>query len=200
MSAAMSQEDAREAMEARAYARAYETALREVIESDEFIITPRMLQDIQKIVTQNPNPLIKVDLLHKRLKETALGKRVEFNAILKNDHGLAERMRNSEKEAQAQLEAKVAKAAAEVAKAAAAAAAAAAAIEDEQITNARIRQGISYGKYITLPPAAAAAPLANPLTIEFRKPSKKHGGKKSYKKSHKKGGKKSHKKSHRRRH
>jgi hypothetical protein len=57
---------------------------------------------------------------------------------------------------------------------------------------------LPYGTFRTLPEAAAAAPLANPLTIVFK--PKSRGGKKSYKKSHKKGGKKSHKKSHRRRH
>jgi hypothetical protein len=194
MSAAMSAADAREAVELRAYVRAYETALNEVKASGRFTITPDMRKDMDAIIAQNPNPLIRVHLLHLRLKETDLGQRVYAKAILGNDHGLAERIRNSEKDAQAQLDAKIQIRTAEVAKAASDAAAAAAAEADVQLTNSLMKKGVSYGIYTT-PPAEAVAPLASPLTIVLPKPKPKpRGGKKSYKKSHKKGGKKSHKK------
>jgi hypothetical protein len=200
---AMSPEDAREAMELRAFTNAYERALTQVMMSGEFNITDAMMRDMSHIIVSNPNPLIKVELLMNRLKHTEFGKRVMILAILGNDHGLAERMRNADREAQAQaqkqLEDKIRLRTAELEKAAAEAAA----IEADRIVNAQMREGVPYGTFTEFGPSHALPFDHEPLTFQIKPPKKtgNMGGKKSHKKSHKKGGKKSHKKrTHRRRH
>jgi hypothetical protein len=195
MSAAMSAADAQEAVELRAYVRAYETALNEVLKSGEFNVTPRMAQDIKDIVDQNPNPLIRVHLLYRRLKGTDLGQRVYAKAILGNDHGLAEHQREQKIKYFKDLMKRAALQAAQVGQQKA--------IERDYLP---LRQTIAErtyrsGTYVEHA-SSTPQPLTDPLTIVLKKTNPKpRGGKKSYKKSHKKGGKKSHKKrTHGRRH
>jgi hypothetical protein len=207
MSAAMSEEDKKEAIELRSFAAAYETVLTEVMMSGNDFTTHAMRRDMSDIIRSNSNPLIKVELLMERLKKTEFGKRVMVMAILANDHGLAERVRKSQQaeharlieEAEQHAEAMRMRLAANAA-IEAANAAVAAAIEADKI---RISQGIPYGTYTESSASSASPLLTDPFTIVLPRRSKK-GGKKSVKKggkkSVKKGGKKSHKKSHRRRH
>jgi hypothetical protein len=194
MSAAMSEEDKEEAIELRSFVAAYENALTTVLElkhKHKFTMTTAMRQDMNDIIESNPNPLIKVERLMARFKDTDFGKRVMGMAILENDHGFAESVRKSDQAEQVRLM-KVAEQRAEAMQMRLAEeAAAAAAIEAEEM---RIRQGLPYGTYTEFGPSHVR-PLDNPLTIHFLKPKKK-GGKKSHKK---KSGKKSHKKSHKKR-
>jgi len=187
-------EQQKEATELHTFALAYERALTEVMMSEDVTKYPQISRDIGVIIRGNTNPLIKVDLLMERLRNTELGKKLCVKAILsvpeirfarelskrEQDEQIA--IERREQERQIAMEHRIKVAAQE-----------AAAIEAARIVNLGIERGVSYGTYKTLP-AGAAAPLANPLTIEFHKPPKYHGGKKSYKKSHKKGGKKSHRK------
>lgn len=197
-SAVMSEEDEKEAIALRSFAAAYERALTQVLMDHEFTITPNMKQSMSDIITRTPNPLIKVELLMDRFKDTALGKKVMVMAILANDHGLAEKVRNSEQAERARLIEEAEQRAEAMRMGLAEKAAAAAAIDADKI---RISQGIPYGTYTELFPPPAH-PLAKPFTLALPPPKKggKKSAKKSHKKSHKKGGKKSHKKSHRRRH
>ena len=167
-------------------------------------MTPAMIHDMHVIIDSNPNPLIKVERLMARFKDTDFGKRVMGMAILANDHGLAESVRKSDQAEQARLMKVAEQRAIEMQMQLAQKAAEAAAIEAEEM---RIRQGLPYGTYTEFGPSHAAPLDHEPFTFQI-KPKKQGGGKKSHKKSHKKGGKKSHKKSakkshkksHRRRH
>ena len=188
-------EQKEEATELHTFALAYERALTEVMMSEGVTKYPQISHDIGVIIRGNKNPLIKVDLLMERLKDTELGKKLYVKAILSvHEIRFARELSKKEQEEQIALEHKEQKRQIDMEQRIQVAAQEAAAIEAARIVNLGIKKGVSYGTYRTLP-AEAAAPLANPLIIELHKPKpKSHGGKKSYKKSHKKGGKKSHRK------
>lgn len=201
-----------EAIEARAFAKAYFAAYNMVVNQlkygavskyppphETLNITRKMQTDIDRIIDGSSTQIEKVASLIERLKDTAFGKHVEFIATLENDHGASEHQTKAEAQAEAQALMKL-----KTTRDASAIQAASAALPryykslDKPMSASEwdYQRTHPSGTY-TYPEAAAAAPLANPLTIAFHKSkSKKRGGKKSYKKSHKKGGKK---RSHRRR-
>ena len=164
----------------------------------------QMQEDMDRIMhNESLSSIQKVNDLTRRLKDTNFGKFVYTIAILENDHGASERQMKAEAQAEAQALMKL-----KTIRDASAIQAASAALPlyyaslDKPMSAIDLEYQRTHpsGTYVTVP-VAAAAPLANPLTIAFHK-SKKRGGKKSYKKSHKKSHKRSShkKKSHRRRH
>ena len=199
-----------EAIAERAFAKAYFTALNIVnnlrrgathpkyrMPNYTIPITPQMQSYMEATLGASSPPIQKVNDLTRRLNETNFGKFVYTIATLENDHGASERQMKAEAQAEAQALMKL-----KTIRDASAIQAASAALPrfNESLGKPMSAIDLEYqrthpsGTYVTVAPvAAAAAPLANPLIIEFK--PKKRGGKKS----HKKGGKKSHKKSHRRR-
>ena len=213
----LSPEDEELAIETRAFAKSYETALITAMESDRYTITPKMLQDISEIMTE-PNPLIRVELFKERLKRTQLGEAVYNNAILGNDHGVSERAIKSEKrrkEEHERLAAERLKALRDVV-----AIQAARVGEKKQLDllggpvetpqESEYRRTHPYGTYSEVSPeqaaaaaaAAAAARTGEPFSFSLprsKTPNRSRG--RGGKKSGKKGRKNSHKKrTHRRRH
>jgi hypothetical protein len=200
----------KEATELHTFALAYERALTEVMMSEDVTKYPQISSDIGVIIRDNSNPLIKVDLLMKRLKGTELGKKLYVKAILSvHEIRLARELSKKEQEEQIAIERREQerqiamerriKVAAQVA------AQEASRIGERKFndrahvqTAAEMAHALSnptgtYHSFVPLVPP----PPANPLKFSLF-PKGKKGGKKSHRK---KGGKKSHRKrSHRRRH
>jgi hypothetical protein len=178
----MSAAEQREAIELRSFAHAYESALTQAMLLGKFKINSNMTQDMHDIIYNNPNPLIKVDLLMDRLKNSDLGKHVETMAILANDHGSSESEQNRKMKHFKALMKMAASQAAHVG-------------QQREIAHQFLPSGQTAAErehksgttsVYGYPPQP---PLANPFS--FQLPNKKKGGKKSHRK---KSGKKSHKK------
>lgn len=199
-----------EATELHTFALAYERALTEVMMSEDFRIHPQISHDIGVIIRENPNPLIKVDLLMDRLKGTELGKKLYVKAIfsahdIRFDRELSKREQEREQQGQIDIERRIKMAAQLAAQESARIGEQRLSMRSHLQTAAEQEYALTHpsGTYKQVSPAQLAAEAASAPQYQFQpfalKKGKGKGGKKSHrKKSHrKKSGKKSHRKSRR---